>query len=306
MKKSIFILFIFTNRLYSQEKIQIPFNNDSFSCILNTKSLNNLVFIIAGSGPTDKDGNNTEYKNNSLKELSDSLSNNNISTLRFDKRGVGESFFKNLKEENTTIDTLVADILFIKKYIQIHYKFKKIYILGHSEGSLLGILALNKDTTFNGYISIAGAGLSADSIINSQMVNQNIEVRNKVKEYLKVLKKGNTIENVDIGYYALFRPSVQPYMISWIKYNPTFEISKIKKPILILQGKSDLQVDTSNAIMLNNNSINSKLVLFDNMNHIFKNVNSIEENMKSYNDISYRIHNKLTSTILEFINKNNY
>ena len=138
------------------------------------------------------------------------------------------------------------------------------------------------------------------------MVNQNIEVRNKVKEYLKVLKKGNTIENVDIGYYALFRPSVQPYMISWIKYNPTFEISKIKKPILILQGKSDLQVDTSNAIMLNNNSINSKLVLFDNMNHIFKNVNSIEENMKSYNDISYRIHNKLTSTILEFINKNNY
>lgn len=303
MKKfgALFVVILLTNCLLTQNKLLIPYGKDSFSCVINKVNSEILIIFIAGSGPTDKDGNNVEFKNNSLKILSDSLNKHNISTLRFDKRGVGESFFTGLKEEEMSIDTLVDDVIYIKNFIQLIHKFKKVYILGHSEGSLLGILAINKDTSFSGLISIAGAGIPADSIINLQVSSQSEIVKSKVKDYLNTLKQGKMIPNVDFGYYALFRPSVQPYMISWIKYNPKIEISKINKPVLILQGKSDLQVDTSNAISLRKNAKNSQLHMFDNMNHIMKVVNNQEENIKSYNDTSFNIHPKFAKTIVDFL-----
>ena len=50
-----------------------------------------VVLIIAGSGPTDRNGNNPSLKPNYLKMLAEGLHKNNIASLRFDKRGVAES-----------------------------------------------------------------------------------------------------------------------------------------------------------------------------------------------------------------------
>ena len=54
-----------------------------------------VVLIIAGSGPTDRNGNSTQLpgKNNSLLQLADSLVKNGIAVLRYDKRGIGKSQF---------------------------------------------------------------------------------------------------------------------------------------------------------------------------------------------------------------------
>lgn len=303
MKLLLPLLLLFANFGFAQGLVEIPLNkHDAFSCELNIRDTTSLVIFIAGSGPTDKNGNSPQLVSNYLKELSDSLNSKGISTLRFDKRGAGESKFPDLKEEKLTIDTLVSDVLFIKNYITEKYNFKKIYLLGHSEGSLLGILAMNRDTSIDGLISISGAALSADSIIMLQMQNQDEQIQTTVRGYLDELKKGKLITNVDYGYYALFRPSVQPYMISWIHYNPVFEIQKITKPILIVHGTADIQVDTSNAVGLYNNSQSAELNIIKSMNHILKQVDTMDDNLKSYNDLSYHISNELIISIVNFLN----
>src|SRR5690242_845614 len=50
-----------------------------------------VALLIAGSGPTDRNGNSPMMKNESLKMLAYGLAANHIATLRFDKRGIGES-----------------------------------------------------------------------------------------------------------------------------------------------------------------------------------------------------------------------
>src|SRR5690606_21309089 len=90
---------------------------------------------------------------------------------------------------------------------------------------------------------------------------------------LEELKKGNLVENTPADLAALFRDSVQPYLISWFKYDPSLEIDKVKAPVLIIQGDNDIQVQVDDAEILYNarkDKENTKLVIVKGMNHILK------------------------------------
>lgn len=185
-----------------------------------------LVIIISGSGPTDRNGNNPNMTNNCLMQLAYSLSKNNISSFRFDKRAIGKSKIENFKEDNLVFDDFVEDLISWIDTLQKTNQFSKIYIAGHSEGSLIGILAA-QNTAINGFISLAGAAQSVSDIIQQQMQAAPVNLQSEAKQYLDSLKQGKRIENVNKNLYALFRPSVQPYMLSWIKYFP-YRNTKIK------------------------------------------------------------------------------
>jgi fermentation-respiration switch protein FrsA (DUF1100 family) len=101
---------------------------------------------------------------------------------------------------------------------------------------------------------------------------------------------------------SLFRPSVQPYLISWFKYDPQEEIKKLKIPILILQGTNDLQVNVQDAERLHAANPNSKLVTLENMNHVLKKVSSDrQENVASYNKSELPIDKELVESIISFV-----
>ncbi len=68
-----------------------------------------VVLIISGSGPTDRDGNTPAGKNNSISMLSNALASNGISSLRYDKRGIGKSKIANLKEESLRFEDYISD-----------------------------------------------------------------------------------------------------------------------------------------------------------------------------------------------------
>jgi len=87
---------------------------------------------------------------------------------------------------------------------------------------------------------------------------------------IDTLKKGDTIPNVPKTLYSLFRPSVQPYMISWLKYNPQAEIKKLNIPILIIQGSTDIQVSETDAKLLAKAKSSAKKKIIKNMNHVLK------------------------------------
>lgn len=261
-----------------------------------------IVLIIAGSGPTDLNGNQPGVINNSLKYLSDELVDNKIATLRFDKRGIGKSIYSGFSESNLTIDKYAEDVVSIIAYLK-EKEYTDIYVIGHSEGSLIGLIAL-QELKIKGFISIAGAGNSADVILKKQLKPKlPPDFFNSVELIIDSLKNGNKVENVSPQLNMLFRPSVQPYLISWFKYNPAELVKNINYETLIVQGNKDIQVDNEEAHLLLNANKNAKIVEIKNMNHILKTINGgIQENIQSYTNPGLEINKNLIDALVTFIN----
>src|SRR5882762_7825034 len=99
-----------------------------------------IALIIAGSGPTDVDGNNPVMKNNSLKLLAEGLAAAKIATLRYDKRGVGKSKAAGLKESELRFDGYIADAGEWVGLLKRNKAYGKLVVIGHSEGSLIGMV----------------------------------------------------------------------------------------------------------------------------------------------------------------------
>lgn len=269
-----------------------------------------LVLIIAGSGPTDGDGNSMQgFKPYSYKMIAEGMANKGIASFRYDKRGVGNSRSAMTKESDLVFDTYVQDACQWIDTLRHTNKFSKIIILGHSEGSLIGMIA-SQNRRVDTYISLAGTGRAIDEILNEQMKNQPTplpdSVVNEIKSNLLLLKMGQPIPKLMQSFViiSLFRPSIQPYMISWLKYTPTEEIKKVKVPTMIIQGTTDIQVPVSDAQLLAKAKPEAKLLLIEGMNHVLKDAPADRvENAKTYSDPNLPLSKGLVEGILDFIKK---
>ena len=197
---------------------------------------------------------------------------------------------------NTSNKSEAAVVTFFKT----QKKYNHIIIAGHSEGSLIGIIAADKNA--DAFISLAGAGRTIDLIIEDQIAKQAPSLKAETHDYLALLKKGQTFELKNQMLASLFRESVQPYMISWIKYNPQEEIKKLTIPVLIVNGTKDIQVEVSEAELLKQAKPEAKLSIIENMNHIFKEIKGDKtENMASYTNPDLPVSKALIDTMTQFI-----
>lgn len=263
-----------------------------------------VVLIIAGSGPTDRNGNQFNLQNNSLQMLANGLYANEIASYRFDKRGVAMSQSAGIVEADLRFEHYVNDAKTTINWLVNEQGFNKVIIIGHSEGSTIGLLAsLNNDKVAK-YISLAGPAMPADELIKEQLRSQPPQVLQELTPYLDSLKQGNQVKSVPPMYLSLLRPTVQPYLISWMKYNPSVEIAKLTIPALIIQGTTDFQVSAQQAEMLAAAKPDSELKLIEGMNHIFKLTTSNRmQNFGTYNNPNLPIHSELVPTIIAFIKK---
>ncbi|WP_343696773.1 alpha/beta hydrolase [Flavobacterium sp.] len=261
-----------------------------------------VALIIAGSGPTDRNGNNPMMKNNSLKMLAEALAKNGIASLRFDKRGIGESKASAVAESSLVFENYTEDVKSWINFLKQDKRFTQLTIIGHSEGSLIGMIAGAKA---NKFISIAGAGESADKLIKSQITSKsNKQLEDMTFPIIDSLKAGNKVNKVDPLLNSLFRASIQPYLISWFKYDPQTEIKKLNIPVLIIQGNNDLQVSVKDAEELSKAKTNSELVIVDKMNHIMKVIDGDKQaNMASYTNETHPISETMVNKIVSFIKK---
>ena len=224
-----------------------------------------VVVIIAGSGPTDRDGNNPLLpgKNNSLKLLAEELERAGIASLRYDKRGIGESAKLDMKESDLRFENYIDDAAAWVTLLRKDPRFSRVIIAGHSEGSLLGIVAAQRGGV-DRFVSISGVGRPADEIIIGQLEPQlPPEMMKQARAALASLKEGKTVTDTPRELDALFRPSVQPYLISWFKYDPAKEIAKLKIPVLVIHGAKDSQVPPEEAKLLSKTPL-----LIEGMGHL--------------------------------------
>lgn len=258
-----------------------------------------VALIVAGSGPTDRNGNNPMMKNDAYRMIAMALALQGIATVRYDKRGIAESAPAMKGEIELRFDDYVNDAKKWVGFLKEDKRFSEIIIVGHSEGSLIGMLAC--ETGVNKFVSIAGAGRPADVILKEQLSAQPAAVKDAAFPVIDSLKNGMPVKNVAPFLFSLFRPSVQPYMMSWFKNDPAKVIEGLKLPVLILQGTNDLQVKVEDAEILHRANPSSELVILENVNHVLKKVANSEENLKAYSDPTIPVDEKLINVLVNFM-----
>lgn len=298
------LLFFISLEAFSQEKnydsLQVSIDPEVQGTLLSPKGENQppLAILIAGSGPTDRDGNQAQFKNNSLKYLAEGLAQKGIATFRYDKRVIAQINKATVQEEKMTFEDEVNDALLVVNHFKD--KYKKIILIGHSEGALVGLLVTQK-VVVSKFVSISGAGNSSATLIEEQIGKNAPQLKEESQKIISQLRKGELVENISPYLAPVFRKSVQPYLISWFKYEPTKEIAKLQIPILIVQGTNDMQVEDKEAQLLKEAQPKAQLLLIEGMNHVLKKVKTLEENQLSYLNPDLPISGELVEGIASFI-----
>ena len=303
-----FLIFAFTYLNAQEESIILKTSTgdiDGTLTLPDSKTGVTVVLIIAGSGPTDRNGNQESTENNSLKFIAEELLKNGIASVRYDKRGIGRSQDAMSAEKDLRFETYINDVKDWVAFLAKDKRFTKIIIAGHSEGSLLGMIAAENNKFVNAFVSIAGAGRPADEILKEQLDKAPKDVKDVIFPMIDTLKKGDTVGNVPVIFYGLFRPSVQPYMISWLKYNPQTEIKKLEIPVLILQGLTDVQVKETDANLLSKAQPKAELKLIKNMNHVLKDCDTTDKEKQKpiYSNPDLPLNKEFTADVIDFIKK---
>jgi pimeloyl-ACP methyl ester carboxylesterase len=263
-----------------------------------------VVLLVSGSGPTDRDGNTAGLPgpNNSLRMLAEALAGRGIASVRYDKRGIAASRAAGSSEADLRFDTFADDAAAWIRQLRGDARFTTITLVGHSEGSLLGMLAVRRGEA-DGFVSIAGAGRPAATVLHEQIAARApAEITAASDRILEQLKAGKTADSVPPNMGALFRPSVQPYLISWFRYDPAAQVRALRVPVLIAQGTTDLQVSVEDARLLAAAKPDATLVIVDGMNHVLKIVPAdLATQVRSYSDPSLPIAAELVDAIARFV-----
>ncbi|MCH3883068.1 MULTISPECIES: alpha/beta hydrolase [Tenacibaculum] len=254
-----------------------------------------LLIWIHGSGGVDRNGNTPQY----IKQFRDSINANKIAFFSYDKRTANKNNIVFLKQ-GVLFNDFVLDAKTVINHFKKDNRFSEIILVGHSQGSLIAMLASEKTDK---YISLAGAGETIDKTLVRQLSAQNPVLGQSVKSHLKELMETGTIKEVNPMLAGMFSKQNLPFLRSWISINPTDEIKKITLPILILNGTKDLQVPVKDAENLHNANPSSKLVLIKNMNHVLKDIQKDQDNLKSYYSADFPLSTTLIKTVVTFVKK---
>ena len=295
----------FTEVAATYDELTIPVEGGKLKVALQMPDnpTGELAIIQAGSGPTNKDGNTIgSGKNDSLKMLAEDLATQGIASVRFDKRGIGENTALIKKEQDLRFNQYVNDVVAILDYMKQDERFTSIHLIGHSEGALIMTLAA-QDSDIGSLTLLAGAGRPADELLMEQLTaSLPSTLLAESKTALEKLKAGKMVSNVSAELQSLFRTSVQPYMMSWLQYDPQKELANVSAPILIVQGKKDIQITQADATALKNGNEQATVRYFNQMNHVLKDIKGDRsENIASYTNPDYPLAKGLIEEIVSFI-----
>jgi pimeloyl-ACP methyl ester carboxylesterase len=262
-----------------------------------------VVLLHPGSGPTDHDGNSILTNNDGLKLVGAALAAEGIACLRIDKRAIGKSAKAAVKEEDLRITTYVDDARAWVELLRKDKRFGKVGFIGHSEGSLIGSLAA--DAKFDAFVSLCGAGRPLGVVLREQLKKGLPKALfEQADAVLKENEAGREVKEYPKELAGVFRSSVQPYMISVYKADPVAAIAKLKCPVLILSGSTDIQVSEDDYKALIAAKKDATAVRLENMNHVLKEASMLPTiQAATYKDPKLPLHPKLKQELTGFLGK---
>jgi pimeloyl-ACP methyl ester carboxylesterase len=259
-----------------------------------------VALIHPGSGPTDRDCNQPILlKTDAFKMLAEALAAKGVATLRIDKRMVGES--PKMKEEDVRLDQYADDVAAWVELLRKDKRFNRVVVVGHSEGSLIGLLAAGK-TRLDAFVSLCGSGEPIGATLRAQLKRglprEQYEASDKA---ITELEAGHEVKDYPKDLAALFRPSVQPYLISLLRPDPAKLIAGLDVPVLIVGGAKDMQITPEHAQKLAEANKKAKPVTIEKMSHTLKLVEKPEDQKAAYTDPKRPLAPGLVDALAEFL-----
>jgi len=264
-----------------------------------------VALLIAGSGPTDRDGNNPEGgQNDSLKRLAQSLAKHGIASLRYDKRGVAASRAATPNERDLSVDRYVSDAVAWAHLLKANPAFDRLILIGHSEGALIASLAAEQAQA-DALVAIAGSSRPIDQLLREQLAPRlPPNLLEQSNQLLDRLLAGQLTPQVPQQLQVLFRPSVQPYLISLLRQNPGQAFARLQIPTLIVQGSHDIQVSVADAQALQAAKPDAELLIIPGMNHLLRiSALDLPAQLASYNNPHLPLAQGLSEQIVQFIQR---
>lgn len=249
-----------------------------------------VALIIPGSGPTDRDGNNPlGVAASSYRLLAQGLAARGISSVRIDKRGMFASAAAAPDPNAVTIADYADDVRAWIGAIRVRTGATCVWLLGHSEGGLVA-LASSDGPGVCGLILVAAPGRPMGDILKAQLYANpaNAPLLPDAVAAIDSLAGGKTVDPSAFhpALKNLFPPEIQKFLISAFSYDPAQLVKGCRKPVLILQGESDLQVGSDDARRLAAANPAAKLILLPGVNHVLKAVPADDRgaNLAAYAD----------------------
>ena len=262
------------------------------------------VLIIAGSGPTDRNGNSVAgVSTNAYQLLADSLAAHGYASLRYDKRGIAASAAAGTDESQLTFDAYIDDAAAWVELLVADERFDRVVLAGHSEGGLIALVVAKRTEQVAAVITLAGVGEAIDATLRRQLATQPEPYKSECYRIIDELKAGRKVTDVKPELAVLFRESVQPFLISQMRYEPAAEARALKVPLLVVQGTTDIQVETTDAARLFMAQRMARIVMIDDMNHVLKicSTTNPQQQMATYMNPSLPIAAKLVRAVIDFM-----
>lgn len=213
------------------------------------------IVLVAGSGPTDRDGNNplAPERIDLLKEIAGLLARNGIASLRYDKRGIGQSTPRprgSLEEQEAFFawDNFVGDVEAAHAELLRHDEIKPYAtaLLGHSEGGLLALAASRALAAkkLHALVLAATPGRRIDLILREQIArNAPPSLRLPTDRAIAaILETGRVPTNLPPELQLLFPLYAGPFLQKLLSFDPASVLATSRTACLLVQGGADRQV----------------------------------------------------------------
>ena len=233
-----------------------------------------IVLIIPGSGPTDRDGNSPlGLKASSYRLLAEGLAADGVSSVRIDKRGMFASAGAG-DPNHVTITGYAADAHAWAAQIRKQTGAPCVWLLGHSEGGLVALVAAQQPKDICGVVLVAAAGRPLGVILREQLKANpaNAPLLDQAFAAIDKLEAGRHVDvtGMSPALVPLFYPAVQDFLIDELRYDPAKLVAAYKGRVAVLQGTTDLQVSMADAQRLFKARDGVLLVTLPGVNHVLK------------------------------------
>jgi len=258
-----------------------------------------VAMLIAGSGPTDRDGNGPLIKPATLKKLSAALVARGIATLRYDKRGANGWKPEFGLIEDFRFKDFVDDAAALVVHLRDSRKFSRVVVIGHSEGGLVAILTARR-APVDRLVLLATTARRQGDLLKEQLARQvPPEMLKPITSAIDAMMAGRIVDPLPPGLNI--PPALQPSFASAFAEDPIPPLELVAQPILIAAGGRDRQVPQQDFEALAAAARKAETLWLSDMNHVLNDTGDEADDLASYNQPERTLNAKLVEAIAAFV-----